>query len=132
MNILLDTHYVLWVLMDDTLLSKQDKELILNQDNRIIVSTISLLEISIKYNIGRLSLNNIEPAQIPQLLDNYGYEISNLTPATAATFYQLPSDIHKDPFDRLLIWESIQLNYSLLTRDSKVKTYQQYGLVLAK
>lgn len=128
MQILIDTNILLWILFDDDKLKKEERKIIANTDNEIIISSISLFEISLKYSIKKLKLNNITPDQIPELLLSNGYEIENISFETFASFYKLPNEIHKDPFDRILIWEAINKKLLLLSRDSKFKSYKKYGL----
>ena len=130
MKILIDTSILLWILFDKDKLKKKEKEIIENENNEIIISSISLFEISLKYSIKKLKLKNITPDKIPEILISNAYEIENIDYNTYASFYQLANDIHKDPFDRLLIWEAINKKYELLSRDSQFKHYQKYGLKL--
>lgn len=130
MNILLDTHFILWILTDETKLSKKEKEIIENPKNSIICSSISFFEISLKYSIGKLILERFTPEDIPDLMLKNGYEIVDISYKTFSTYYKLPNDYHKDPFDRLLIWEAIQNNYKLLTRDANIKEFKSLGLKL--
>ena len=130
MNILLDTHFILWILTDETKISKKEKEIIENSKNSIICSSISFFEISLKYSIGKLILEKFSPEDIPDLLLNNGYDIKDISYKTFSTYYKLPNEYHKDPFDRLLIWEAIQNNYRLLTRDANIKEYESFGLKL--
>jgi len=128
MKILIDTQIVLWLLMDSSRLSKDSKEIISNIENEIICSSISLFEISLKYSIGKLELNNITPDKIPELLRENGYKIKDVSSDTFSSFFLLPTEIHKDPFDRILIWEAIKNNFTIMTSDNKIKKYSKFGL----
>jgi PIN domain nuclease of toxin-antitoxin system len=130
MKILIDTNILLFILFDDAKLSKKEIEIISDDNNEIIVSSISLFEISLKYSINKLELNNITPDKIPDLLIRNGYIIEDIDYITYSSYYKLPSEFHKDPFDRLLIWEAIRKNYCLLSKDSAFVNYQKYGLKL--
>ncbi|MCK4485422.1 MAG: hypothetical protein KAU38_01500 [Desulfobacterales bacterium] len=57
-----------------------------------------------------------------------GIGILQVTPHEAASFHNLPKLAHKDPFDRLIIWQAIQRKMSLISRDRSFKDYKQYGL----
>lgn len=131
MNVLLDTHYILWVLTDGKKIKESEKRIISNYNNSIICSSISLFEISLKYSLGKLELHNFSPNVIPTLLIKNGYVIKDVGYDVYASYYQLPSDIHKDPFDRILIWEAIKNDFHLLSRDRKIGEYKKYGLKLA-
>ena len=130
MNILIDTNILLWVLFDDARLSKKQIAHIHNTDNAIIISGISIFEISLKYSLNKIDLNGVKPDQIPGLLINNGYEIEDYDYGLFSTFYKLPDNIHKDPFDRLLIWLAINKNYYLMSNDGKFKEYDKHGLKL--
>jgi PIN domain nuclease of toxin-antitoxin system len=66
MKYLPDTHTLLWVLFEDEKLAKRAQEVIKNPVNEIYVSLITYWEIALKYSIGKLELENITPAEIPQ------------------------------------------------------------------
>jgi len=52
----------------------------------------------------------------------------NVTPAEVSSFYKLPILKHKDPFDRLLVWQCINNNICLISKDSDLAEYKNYGL----
>ncbi len=128
MNILLDTQLILWILFDSAALSEQEKGIIADDRNTLFCSSISLFEISLKYAIGKLELTNITPDRIPELLVTGGYRIKDVGYDTFSSFYQLPRDTHKDPFDRILIWEAIQNGFHLMTRDREIRNCGKWGL----
>lgn len=128
MKYLLDTHTLLWVLFDDEKLSEKARDIIENSDNEIYVSTITYWEISLKYAIGKLELENITPEELPNKAKEINIETLEITEDEAATFYKLPIIKHKDPFDRLLIWQAINRNITLISKDEVMKEYQKFGL----
>lgn len=130
MNILIDTQILLYILFDKSKLSKNEKDIILEENNQIFCSSVSFFEIAIKYSLGKLTLKNITPEDIPPLIIKSGYIIEEVESDSLASFYKLPTKSHKDPFDRLIIWESITKNFYLLTRDKKFKIYSTHGLKL--
>jgi len=130
MKILIDTQIILWILFDSKKLSNSEKEILISDDNQIICSSISLFEISLKYSMGKLKLKSVTPEELPSLLIKNGYLIKNVKYDVFSTFYKLPLEIHKDPFDRMIIWEAIKNNFSLMTRDREIKKYEKFGLNL--
>ncbi|MCK5154909.1 MAG: type II toxin-antitoxin system VapC family toxin [Spirochaetales bacterium] len=128
MKILIDTQIILWILTDGKKLKQNEIDIINSPDNEIICSSISIFEISLKYSIGKLELKNFTPEMIPELLQNNGYRIKNVGFEVFSSFYNLPNDIHKDPFDRILIWESIKNDFTIMTRDTKILEYKKHGL----
>jgi PIN domain nuclease of toxin-antitoxin system len=131
MNILLDTQFILWIITNGKKIKEKERKIIINSKNNIICSSISFFEISLKYSIGKLELTNFLPSEIPDLLFNNGYQIKDIGYDTFSTYHQLPQDIHKDPFDRILIWEAINNHFHFLTRDGKIPEYIKYGLKIA-
>jgi PIN domain nuclease of toxin-antitoxin system len=132
MKVLIDTNILLFILFDDARLSNSELGIIKDENNEIIVSAISLFEISLKYSLQKLKLKNTTPEKLPDLLLRSGYYIENIDYITFATYHKLPSGKHKDPFDRLIIWESIRKDYYLLSKDIKFKDYEKLGLKLLK
>lgn len=130
MNYLLDTHTCLWSLFSTNLLSRKANEVIVDPIHSIYVSTISFWEISLKYSLGKIELTHIVPDELPQFVRHTGLEILDLSENTASSFYKLPRELHKDPFDRLLVWEAIQRDLILISKDPSLKAYEKYGLKL--
>jgi len=128
MKCIIDTHVLLWSLFNSSLLSEKASEIILNDKNDIYVSIISFWEISLKYNIGKISLKNVLPDELPQYVKKSGFEILNIDEEIVSTFYKLPKISHSDPFDRLIIWQTIQKNMTLISKDSEFNRYNKYGL----
>ncbi|MBN2420423.1 MAG: type II toxin-antitoxin system VapC family toxin [Deltaproteobacteria bacterium] len=128
MKYLLDTHTFLWSLFTPEKLSKAVTKTIISQENNIAVSVITFWEISLKYSIGKLELSGITPGELPEFTEKTGFDIVQINANEAATFYNLPRLGHKDPFDRLLIWQAIQRKLILISKDSSFLDYKKYGL----
>lgn len=128
MNYLLDTHYMLWALTDTRKLSKKIKDEITHPDNRILISTISFWEISLKASIGRLELVGFSPEDLPEACLQMGFDILSLGADESSSYHHLRATYHKDPFDRMLIWLAMQYDYTLISSDSHVKKYASEGL----
>ena len=128
MKYLLDTHTLLWVLFEDEKLSEKARAAIKNSDNEIYVSTITYWEISLKYSISKIELEGITPEQLPQKAKEIGIKTLEVSEYEASTFYKLPKVKHKDPFDRMIIWQAINRNITLISKDKKMSGYQKFGL----
>jgi PIN domain nuclease of toxin-antitoxin system len=128
MNCLLDTHTLLWALFDPSRLGKKAAENIRNPDVSVVVSVVSFWEISLKYAMGKLQLSGIEPDDFPAMVRQSGLDILPLAAADAATFHRLPRMEHKDPFDRLIIWQAITHNLTLVSHDKAFAAYRKLGL----
>jgi PIN domain nuclease of toxin-antitoxin system len=127
-NCLLDTHTFLWALFNPELLSDKAGKLIRSPENTVYISVVSFWEISLKYAIGKLEFSNIMPDSLPDIAQQMGLEILSLDAPEAATFYRLPRYGHKDPFDRLIIWQAIQHKMTLISKDTKFREYKGIGL----
>jgi len=128
MNLLLDTHGFLWSLFTPEKLSKGALRQIKSTDNDVAVSGVTFWEISLKYALGKLELTGIEPDELPDFADQMNLEIVPLTAAEASSFHKLPRLTHKDPFDRIIIWQAIQRGMTLITKDRDFGAYRNLGL----
>ena len=130
MNYLLDTHVFLWTLAKTENLSKRALEAIKNPDNEIFVSAVSLWEIAIKVRIQKLNLDTVRPDELIALAEKMQFQLMSLSAEEAVSYYQLNENTHHDPFDRMLIWQSISRNIALISKDKQFKNFIPYGLQL--
>jgi PIN domain nuclease of toxin-antitoxin system len=129
MKLLLDTHVILWSIGKSDELSPRVIKEIENTSNRILISAISLWEIALKYTKGKIIIGSFDIKDIPKYCKKMGFELIPLDPIEALNCLQLPQkENHKDPFDRMLIYQCIQNNCTLVSRDSKTKLYKTDGL----
>jgi PIN domain nuclease of toxin-antitoxin system len=126
---LLDTHTLIWAIVDNTNLSEKALNILQNNENILLVSAVSFWEIAIKHSKGKLDLENFQIQSIPDYCRQMGvYQIS-LEPLDALNSLVLPlKENHQDPFDRMLIYQCIRNGYTLISRDSKMKFYKDDGL----
>ncbi|MGK2958670.1 MAG: type II toxin-antitoxin system VapC family toxin [Acidimicrobiales bacterium] len=121
MKLLLDTHLLLWAAGQPEKLSATARALIEPRENTLLFSAASLWEIAIKRGLGRDDFR-ADPRLLRRgLLDN-GYIELAVTSAHAVTLDSLPP-IHKDPFDRMLVAQSMAEGVTLLTADPLVAKY---------
>jgi len=128
MSCLLDTHALLWSLFEPARLGKKAAECIRNPDVTVSVSVASFWEISLKYAIGKLELSGVSPDDFPDIVRQSGFDILPIAETDAATFHHLPRMEHKDPFDRLIIWQAISRKLTLISQDSAFAAYRKLGL----
>ncbi|MFT4205354.1 MAG: type II toxin-antitoxin system VapC family toxin [Chitinophagaceae bacterium] len=128
MTYLLDTHYMLWAITDTKKLSKKLKGVLANPDNRILVSAVSFWEVSLKSALGKLQLDGLTPEDLPGICTEIGFAAIPLLPEESSTYHQMKAAHHKDPFDRMLIWQAISNNYTFVSIDATVKKYVSEGL----
>jgi PIN domain nuclease of toxin-antitoxin system len=127
MNYLVDTHILLWSFIEPKKLTENIRLILLDEDNTIYYSPINLWEISIKYGLKKLYLDNLTPEKFFQELENSYYVCKEIDNINIITNYKLPM-LHKDPFDRFLIWESIRNDFILLSIDKTLAQYKNDGL----
>jgi PIN domain nuclease of toxin-antitoxin system len=129
MKYLLDTHYVLWTLFEPSRIDIEIKKIF--EDNNITkyVSGITLWEISLKYSIGKLELEGTNPYEIYEKIEESGFKSLQIENHLVSSYYKLSKkDDHKDPFDRMLIWQAITNDFILITNDKKIEQYIENGL----
>jgi PIN domain nuclease of toxin-antitoxin system len=131
MNYLLDTHTLLWAITEKRKLSALVRQTIENTDNTILVSAISFWEITLKFSIKKLDISGFLPEDLPELSIKSGFDLIPLLPAESASYHHLPAyGQHKDPFDRMLIWQAIQQDLILISKDENMNPYKSAGLKL--
>ena len=118
MRILLDTHVFLWCIRDDTRLTKAAREYIL-QATEVFVSSASIWELSIKIKLKKLDGDILD---IVKAITKSGFCELPVTVHHATRVVDLP-EIHRDPFDRMLVAQAISEPLSFLTSDKQFKDY---------
>jgi len=121
MNLLLDTHVLLWAAAQPGRLSKAARRMLGSEQNRLFFSAVSLWEIAIKRTLGRKDFR-VDPRQLRRGLLEHGYLELALTGEHAVAIDRLP-DVHKDPFDRMLIAQAEAEGFVLLTADEELEAY---------
>lgn len=121
MNLLLDTHLLLWAASEPQRLSKKVRAMLIDPGNRLIFSSASLWEIGIKCGIGRPDFT-IDPRRLWRMLLASDYQELFVTGEHALTAGELPP-LHKDPFDRILVAQARCESLLLLTVDKAVAKY---------
>jgi len=128
MSYLLDTHAFLWAAFSPAKLSARAKIEIRSAENRVCLSTVSFWEISLKFALGKIELKSCKPDDMPDIATQMQIEIIQPTALETASFYQLPKVKHKDPFDRMIIWQAIQQPLVLISKDAEFPEYKKFGL----
>ena len=126
---LLETHALLWALFEPEKLSHKARSILKDSSNEVLVSPVSYWEISLKFGLGKLELPDTDPSEIPDSAKRIGL-IEVAPPADVfSTFHRLPyAPDHRDPFDRLLVWQAIRGSYSLISRDRVMPFFKKHGL----
>lgn len=126
MRFLLDTHIFLFFINGDHSISKKVIDIINNHDSEKYISVVSIWEITIKLNIGKLKLRD-DINSIYQLLEKHGVKILQPSKSDFITYFTLPL-IHKDPFDRLIISQALTNDLTLITDDQYIVNYPNLKL----
>ncbi len=129
MKLLLDTHALLWSIIEPERLSLAARTAITDPTSQVAVSAVSLWEIAIKSALGKLALSGVTPEALVDAAQQQGFDLLPLDPRLAAGYARLPVDPqHRDPFDRMLAWQAISLGYTLVSRDRKLSAASVQGL----
>lgn len=134
MKVLLDTHMLIWAFENNPLLPEEAKEVILNEKNEIYYSSISTWEIAIKHAIHPDEIELDENLFIDlchqsgfneiALNSNHVQSLSSLKPTSETN--------HKDPFDRMLMAQSLSEEMLFLTKDNKLDAYKLPNVIVYK
>jgi PIN domain nuclease of toxin-antitoxin system len=117
-RVLLDTHLVLWTLFDLDRIGGDAARLLKEAETAVVISAVTLWEISIKRATGKLAA----PDDLPAIIRSLGHEILDVTPDHGWSAGALPR-FHADPFDRLLVAQSQVERLPLVTHDRQLERY---------
>ncbi|HEX7685824.1 MAG TPA: type II toxin-antitoxin system VapC family toxin [Trinickia sp.] len=121
MKLLLDTHLLLWAAGQPERLSAPARELLEDEENALLFSAASLWEITIKSDLGRKDFQ-VDPRLLRRALVDNGYIELPVTNRHVLSLKGLAA-LHKDPFDRMLVAQSIAEGIPLVTTDPVVAQY---------
>ncbi len=117
-RLLLDTHALLWWLSDDADLGEKAKEAIADPRNQVYVSAASTWEISIKRALGKLEA----PDDMSSIIEEEGFIPLDISLYHGDQAGQLP-DLHRDPFDRMLVAQAHAEGLIIVTHDAAITQY---------
>ena len=122
MKLLLDTCAFLWIAGGDDRLSYDARDLFSAPENRVFLSPVSTWEIAIKHAAGKLPLSDRPDVWVPRERERHGIDLLPLEEEAVLQLPRLP-DLHRDPFDRMLVCQAIAGGLVLLTPDREVTQY---------
>ena len=122
MRLLLDTHALMWFLLDAQRLSSQARTLMVDLSNELWVSPASLWELAIKISLGKYALEKDFRTFFDEQLEDNRLEIMPITVRHAAAVATLPFH-HRDPFDRLIIAQAVVEQVPVLSADATFDSY---------
>lgn len=117
-TILIDTHILLWAIFDENKLSLKHRELLIDPENRILVSTASPFEISIKKSIGKLVFKQ----KSGELISLIGFEEMPILPHHSDMITEI-NWLHRDPFDKMIIAQALSEDLEIISYDEQFKQY---------
>ena len=112
----------LWAVAEPDRLSETAVDLFRDQGHDVYLSAVSVWEISVKYQLGRLPLPKRPERLVPAVREEHLVESLSLTESATLQLAKLP-DLHKDPFDRMLVCQAIDGGLTILTPDELVCQY---------
>lgn len=124
MNYLLDTSTFLWFILDSPQLPARTRDIIADAESEIYLSVVSVWEIVVKHQLGKLPLPaNVPPASfIRAERMRHAIETLPLDEQAVAQITNIPNH-HRDPFDRMLICQAISQGMVLMTPDPVIQKY---------
>ncbi len=122
MTCLLDTCTFLWIIADAHELSPTAREMFTNPANEIFLSAVSIWELSVNHALGKLPLPSVFDRFVVEQRERHGITALPLDERAVLHLHTLPS-LHRDPFDRMLIWQTIEHDCVLLTPDPLITQY---------
>jgi PIN domain nuclease of toxin-antitoxin system len=122
-RVLLDTHALLWWLFDDPRLSRRARAAIASPDTGVLVSAASAWEIATKHRLGKLPEAGDVAARLPAYMRKAAFQEMPVSVAHALAAGALPGP-HRDPFDRMLIAQSLGEDIQVITHDP---VFREYG-----
>ena len=122
MRVLLDTHTLLWAMVEPALLSRKASQTLSAHANTILVSAASAWEIATKVRLGKLPTAERIDRDFLQLMELAGYELLPIDVAHALRAGRLTGD-HRDPFDRMIAAQALADDIPVLSKDRKLDTF---------
>lgn len=119
---LLDTHTFIWFIENDTRLSQKAKKTIEDDNSESHISIASLREIAIKISLEKLDLK-IPFQDVFSLAELNGFELLPINYKDTITVSTLPFH-HKNPFDRLIVAQAVNKNFTVISRDEHISLYE--------
>ncbi len=131
-NLLLDTHVLIWAQQDSSKLGKRTRRALLNSNNALWISSVTSLELSRLVWGNRLELGRSISEWMQQAIDSLGLNTNPMDNRIAIEAYQLPEPIHSDPADRLLLATTRIHGHKLVTADDRLLNYPHAMTVAAE
>ncbi|MBM3494707.1 MAG: type II toxin-antitoxin system VapC family toxin [Armatimonadetes bacterium] len=122
MRLLLDTHVFLWFIAGDSRLQPAWRDAIRDPANIVFVSVASVWEAVVKHGIGKLPMAEPPASLLPRQRTLHGLESLPIDEDCVRRLAEL-ADLHKDPFDRIIVAQALHHDLTIVTTDSLVRGY---------
>ncbi len=122
MNLLLDTVAFLWLLNDSPHLSGEARRAFSDASRDVFLSSVSSWEIAVKNSLGKLPLPKPAEVFVPEMRERLSVQSLPLDESSTLQLTKLP-DLHRDPFDRMLVCQAIQHGLTIVTPDEQLRRY---------
>ncbi len=122
MRCLLDTCTFLWIIAGSQELSPTAAKMFVDPTHEILLSVVSVWEISVKHSLGKLPLPTLLDRFVSTQRELHGISVLPLEERAVFHLHKLPS-LHRDPFDRMLVCQAIEHDCVLLTPDPLISQY---------
>ena len=122
MKVLLDTHTFLWAIRADERLSSRAREIFIAGRNELLLSVASIWEILLKVQVGKIRFEEPAVGYLKRQIFKNNIRMLPILMDHVAHLESLPLH-HRDPFDRILVAQSMEENLSLLSADPLMKSY---------
>lgn len=125
MNLLLDSHTLLWLMQSNPSLSRTAASLIADPGNRIYLSMASIWEIGIKSGVGKMGLSVPYATFLDTAINGYGLIVLPITTDDCIHYEALPfpDKQHRDPFDRMIITHALREGLAVVGVDPAFDSY---------
>lgn len=123
MNLLLDTHVLVWAESLEERLGSKTRALLLDPSNTLLVSPVTTLELARLISLAQLTLRKPLSDWLDTARRHLAFEDALFTHSVAMESYSLPGSFHKDPADRMLVATARELNCPLVTADDLILAY---------
>lgn len=121
MDILLDTHTLIWFFNGDDQLSLKAKKLIEDSKTKKFVSIASLWEVAIKIGLKKLYFDG-DTREVAELIEKNGFQILQIS-VDHTVAYEALELVHRDPFDRILVAQAMVEKMTIITKDDNIQKY---------
>jgi PIN domain nuclease of toxin-antitoxin system len=122
MRLILDTHVFLWYIVGDARLPTTFRDAIRDPANEVFLSVASVWEAVIKFGIGKLPLPAPPAEYMPLQRRRHGIASLSIDEGALVHVSKLPQ-LHRDPFDRMIMGQALQHDLTVVTVDAAVRSY---------